>query len=617
MNVYVKGKRINLKPSQVIGKGGEAEVFKVGKDQALKLFKSSNHPDYQQSPQQQKAAQARLAQHQHKLPQFPTQVPSKVIQPQNLATDRSGQNILGYTMQLLTGAEVLRKYSQRSFRQVGIANQTVGQIFQDLHQTVSQLHLAQVIIGDFNDLNVLVKANQAYLIDADSFQYGSFPCPVFTARFLDPLLCDPQGNQLSLSKPYSRDSDWYAFNVMLMQCLLLVSPYGGVYRPQDASRRIPQDARPLKRITVFHPEVKYPKPAIPYQVLPDELLHHFSQVFEQDLRQEFPLNLLNNLHWQTCSNCGREYARSSCPDCVTIVSVTVVQGKVTAQPIFTTSGFILAAEFSDSSLRWLYYEQGNYRREDNSLVLNGDLDLYLCFELQGQTTLIGKQDRVITLKPGNSPNSLPVDSYQGIAQFATNQSRRYWLHNGQLLRDSLLGAEYIGDVLAGQTKFWVGSDFGFGFYSASNLHIAFVFDAQHRGINDRVQLPRWSGQLLDANCVFTSELCWFFWAIQDRGQIFHHCAVIQPDGAIIATMKEQLNETSWLANLYGKCAVSNFLLAATDEGIVRLAPQNGQIVITNEFPDTEPFVDSSCNLIAAPQGLYAIKQQEINLLQIS
>ena len=617
MNVYVKGKKINLKPSQVIGKGGEAEVYKFGQDRALKLFKSSNHPDYQQSPQQQQAAQARLAQHQHKLPQFPNQVPSRVIQPQNLATDRSGQNILGYTMQLLTGAEVLRKYSQRSFRQAEISGQTVSQIFQDLHQTVAQLHLAQVVIGDFNDLNVLVKANQAYLIDADSFQYGSFPCPVFTARFLDPLLCDPQGNQLGLHKPYSRDSDWYAFNVMLMQCLLLVSPYGGVYRPQDPSRRIPQDARPLKRITVFHPEVKYPKPAIPYQVLPDELLHHFTQVFEQDLRQEFPLNLLNNLHWQTCNHCGKEYARSSCPDCVTIVPVTVVQGKVTAQPIFTTSGLILTAQYADSSLRWLYHEQGNYKREDDSIVLSGDLDPYLRFKLQGQTTLFGKQDRVITLKPGNSLNSLPVDSYHGIAQFATNQSRRYWLHNGQLLRDGQLGAEYIGDVLVGQTQFWVGSHFGFGFYSASNLHIAFVFDAQHRGINDRVQLPRWSGQLLDANCVFTSELCWFFWAIQEQGQIVHHCAVIRPNGAIVATMKEQHNETSWLANLYGKCAVSNFLLAATDEGIVRLAPQNGQIVIINEFPDTEPFVDSSCNLIAAPQGLYVIKQQEIYLLQIS
>ncbi|MDJ0533730.1 MAG: hypothetical protein QNJ70_14785 [Xenococcaceae cyanobacterium MO_207.B15] len=617
MNVYVKGKRIHLKPSQAIGKGGEAEVFNLGGDKALKLFKSPNHPDYQKFPQQQQAAKVRLAQHQHKLRQFPAHLPSRVNGPQDLVTDRSGQTILGYTMQLLTGTEVLNKYSQGSFRRVGISNQTVVQIFQDLHNTVAQLHLTQVVIGDFNDLNVLVKGTKAYLIDADSFQYGSFPCPVFTARFVDPLLCDPQGSQLSLQKPHSIDSDWYAYSVMLMQCLLLVSPYGGVYRPQDPSRRIPQDARPLKRITVFHPEVKYPKPAIPYQVLPDDLLHYFTQVFEQDLRQEFPRHLLDNLHWQTCSNCGREYARSSCPDCVPVVTITFVQGKVRAKPIFATSGVILAANCSGLSLQWLYYEQGNYKREDDSIILSGELDPYLRFEFQGQATLIGKQERVITFKPNHSPSHLAIDSYNQIAQFATNQSSLYWLHNGQLLRDGTLGAEYIGDVLAGQTQFWVGSHFGFGFYSASNLHVAFVFDVQHRGINDQVQLPRWSGQLLDATCIFSTQLCWFFWATQEQGKIFHHCAVIQPDGAIVATTQEQLNETFWLTNLYGKCAVGNFLLAATDEGLVRVEPQNGQIVITKKFPDTEPFVDSSCRLIADPQGLYVIKQQEIYLLQIS
>ncbi len=624
MNVYVRGKKIHLKPNQAIGKGGEAEVFNLGGDKALKLFKSANHPDYQQFPQQQQAAKVRLAQHQHKLRQFPTHLPNRVIQPQELVTDRSGQTILGYTMQLLTGTEVLNKYSQGSFRQVGISNQTVVQIFQDLHDTVAQLHLAQVVIGDFNDLNVLVKGTKAYLIDADSFQYGSFPCPVFTARFVDPLLCDPQGNQLSLQKPHSTDSDWYAYSVMLMQCLLLVSPYGGVYRPQDPSRRIPQDRRPLKRITVFHPEVKYPKPAIPYQVLPDELLHYFAQVFEQDLRQEFPRYLLDNLHWQTCSNCGREYARSSCPDCVTTVSIIVVQGKVTVKPIFTTSGLILAANFSDSSLQWLYHERGNYKREDDSIILSGELDPYLRCQFQGRATLIGKQERLITFSSKRSrrdplrgaPNHLAIDSYNQIAQFATTQSSLYWLHNGQLLRDGTLGAEYIGDVLAGQTQFWVGSHFGFGYYSASNLHVAFVFDVRHRGINDRVKLPRWSGQLLDATCVFSTELGWFFWATQEQGQIFHHCAVIRSDGAIVATTQERPNENSWLTNLYGKCAVGNFLLTATDEGIVRVETQNDQIVITKEFPDTEPFVDSSCRLIAAPQGLYVIKPQEIYLLRL-
>ncbi len=59
---------------------------------------------------------------------------------------------------------------------------------------------------------------------------------------------------------------------MLMQSLLFVGPYGGVYRPTDKKKTVLHDARPLKRITVFDPEVRYPKPARPYNMLPDDLL---------------------------------------------------------------------------------------------------------------------------------------------------------------------------------------------------------------------------------------------------------------------------------------------------------------------------------------------------------
>ena len=48
---------------------------------------------------------------------------------------------------------------------------------------------------------------------------------------------------------------------------------------------------------------------------------------------------------------------------------------------------------------------------------------------------------------------------------------------GQLLRDSLLGPERIGDVLSGQTQFWVGERFGLGFYRAGSVSVAFVFGA--------------------------------------------------------------------------------------------------------------------------------------------
>jgi hypothetical protein len=85
---------------------------------------------------------------------------------------------------------------------------------------------------------------------------------------------------------------------------------------------------------VFSPDVVYPRPAIPYQVLPDDLLHHLVDVFERDRRGEFPAALLDRLRFVTCSGCGAEHASARCPMCavrVAPVPPAMVRGRVSAQ----------------------------------------------------------------------------------------------------------------------------------------------------------------------------------------------------------------------------------------------------------------------------------------------
>ena len=626
MDIYINKKRIKLSPRNSIGKGGEADVFDIGKRKAAKVFKQPNHPDYKGLPLEQKAAKKRLQEHQTKLRHFPSNLPNQIITPETLATDKSGNNILGYTMPLLKGTTPLLKYSDRNFRsQNGINNQTIVDIFQELHKTIRQVHAAKVIIGDFNDLNVLVLGTEAYLIDADSFQYDQFLCRVFTSRFVDPLLCDPNENKLLLNQTHNYNSDWYAFTVMLMQCLLFVDPYGGVYKPKDRKLIIPHTARPLKRITIFDPEVKYPKPAIPYQVLPDDLLQYFYRCFKEDWRGELPWKLLDNLQWTKCTNCGAEHARMSCPHCTHIqqlaqLSTVTVRGTVQATRIFHTEGIILKVALQGENLNWLYYNKSSFKREDETVIFSGDLDPKMQFWLYGKSTLVGKQGQVITLNHNSLidkvESRLAVDSYYDQPIVCCNQFKRYWLHNGQLLRDGQLGAEYIGDVLPGQTQFWVGSHFGFGFYRAGNLNVAFVFDAKRKGINDQIKLPNWQGKIVDVTCSFSQNYCWFFLTIQEQGKMLHRVYVIQSDGVIIATAEAELGDNSWLNSIHGNCGISHFLLVATDEGIVRVEPHHGQIIITKKFPDTEPFVDMSCQLFASSKGLYVVNQQEIKLLQV-
>lgn len=623
MDIYLNRKRIKLTPQQAIGKGGEADIFAIDKNQAVKIFKQPDHPDYFNSPLAQQAAKERLQEHQTKLRQFPHNLPNNVIAPQQLVTDKSGNQILGYTMPLLKNIVPLLKYSDRAFRsQSGINQQTVIDIFSKLHQTVQQIHKQQVIMGDFNDLNILISGTDIYLIDADSFQYQNFLCRVFTARFVDPILCDANQNQPILIKTHNANSDWYAFSVMLMQCLLFVDPYGGIYKPQDKSQQIPQSARPLKRITVFNSEVKYPKPALPYKILPDDLLQYFHRCFEQDYRGEFPQNLLHNLAWTKCNNCGNEHARNLCPYCTQIQpqlqpQVTViVRGQVQSTLIFETKGIILLATVTSTQLNYLYYEQGTFKRENKQTLFNGDLDRNLQFWLNDKATLIGKQGQVITLGDSGSQSRLAVDSYQDKLMLQSNHLGRYWLSKGQLLKDGKLGAEYIGDILTGQTQFWVGYDFGFGFYYAGNLKIAFVFDVNKPGINDQVKLPSWQGELIEANCIFSNQYAWLFLITQSQGKLIYHINVIRANGQVIAHQQLEATANSWLHKIYGHCAVNNFLLVATDEGIVRIEIEQDRLIKAKEFPDSEPFVDSSCSLLAGKQGLYVVSQHKIQLLQM-
>ena len=619
MEVYLNQKRIKLNPKAAIGKGGEADIYDIGNGKVLKLFKPDDHPDYQMLPKEQQAAKVRLALHQQKLRVFPQNLPPRVVKPETLAMDKQGVNILGYTMPFLQNTVPLLKYSDRTYRHTnGISPQVVTALFRDLHDSVTKIHQVNVTIGDFNDLNLLISQNQVHLIDSDSFQFGQFPCQVFTARFVDPMLCDRNANQPILTSSHNPDSDWYAFTVMLMQSLLYVDPYGGVYKPKSQSAMIPHSARPLQRITIFHPEVRYPKPAIPYQILSDDLLQHFHNCFEKDLRGIFPQSLLESMRWTKCQQCGIEHLKATCPICTPLIQMLPLplekeSGNKACKVIhiFQTEGVILKVALQNNLLYYLYHDRHEFKREDNTVLLSGELDANIQFTLFGKSTIVTKQSHAIALTQGQPPQAIAA------ALIRVNSFSRYWIDQGQLLRDGKLGNEYIGDILEGQTQFWIGEKFGFGFYRAGGLSVAFTFDAKRSGICDRIQIPPIRGELIDANCVFSDHLCWFFTATQEQGKIIHQVSVLRDSGKLVSTLTGQKGDISWLTNLHGHCAIANWLFVPTDDCLVRIEVQNGRIMITKSFPETEAYVDSGCSLIVASQGIYVIHAQKILQLQLS
>lgn len=617
--IYLRGKKIRLNPKKAIGKGGEADVFDIGNGLAAKIFKPPDHPDFAGNSEEQQFSAARIKEYQQKLRQFPPNLPAGVVTPEELAYDAAQKLIVGYAMRFVTGAEPFIRFSERSFREKGIPNEKMLAILRNLHNLVPAVHETRTIIGDCNDLNVLVRNEQIFLIDADSFQFGKFLCQTFTDRFVDPLLCDPGERRLALVKPHNIESDWYAFAVMLMQSLLYVGPYGGVYRPKDP--RQTSLNRTLQRITIFHPDVRYPKPAVPYSFLPDDLLHYFHEVFEKDRRGPFPARLLENLRFTTCGACGTEHARGVCPVCAqaapaAVKEVVTVRGQVRSTLVFKTRGLILFAALHEGKLQWLFHEGNLYCREDGQVALEGKLDPQMRFRISDGKTLFGKDGRVATIGKNSPAEILTVDEFKNLPIFDANSSGRYWAKDGQLFRDGEFGPKYIGDVLQGQTLFWVGPRFGFGFYRAGNLTDAFVFDRKRAGIKDSLKLPIPKGELIDATCVFTDALGWFLIATQEAGKIIHRCLLIDASGKLLAETEAQSGDGSWLGNLRGKCAAGKFLFAATDDGIVRVEADSGLISATKKFPDTEPFVNAGCQLFAGREGIFVVDQREIRLLKI-
>jgi len=84
-------------------------------------------------------------------------------------------------------------------------------------QQVEYLHSLNIIIGDINPLNFLVTpdSEKIWLVDTDSFQVGSFPCPVGTINFTAPEI---QGREYP---SFLRTKEHELFAVATMLFMLL------------------------------------------------------------------------------------------------------------------------------------------------------------------------------------------------------------------------------------------------------------------------------------------------------------------------------------------------------------------------------------------------------------
>ena len=610
-DVVLDGKKLSLDHSKIIGSGGEADVYDIGKKRVLKLFKKPNHHDFDGMPEAQKGAKYRIAEHQKKLPLFPKNLHENVVSPKSLATSISGK-IVGYSMNFISGGEVLLKYGEKSFRDGLIPDSSVVSVFEKMHEITDSLHSDGVVIGDNNDLNWIVRDKDIFLVDTDAMQFGGFLSSVYTDKFLDPLLSTK--DNFMLAAPHNNESDWYAYSVMLMQSLLFVGPYGGVFKPKNASDRVVKSSRPLKRITVFNTDVKYPKPARPMDALPDEVLSYFEDVFVNDKREVFPKELLQKFQYGNDGNLLSTLKSTYAPEMVKETHT----GKVSATMIFDTNGKILHATVQKGKLLYLFHNNGEFFRENDVSIAKGKLEPAFRYRISGDTTILARAGKSVIIK-GDESSVISVDSIQNLSLIDTYSGGIHYILNGQLKKVDSSRLEYpelIGNTLANQTLFWSSDKLGFGFYRAGQLSRYFIYNSSKRGINDSIKLPPIRGQIIDSTATISERRIWFFLSVQENGKTINKCFVLNERGVLLGSFESESDDGNWLSTIRGHVAVSDFLLAATDDGIVRVKVNGSSIGVDKEFPETARFVHSKHRLLVGKSGILVIKSGSIWNLQL-
>ncbi|HTR49549.1 MAG TPA: hypothetical protein VMJ10_02515 [Kofleriaceae bacterium] len=526
-HAWIDGARVALDPGALLGQGGEAEVYDLRDGRVVKWWKPPEHPDFDGLPAAQAAAARRIAAAPARLRTLPGKLPAAVVVPSGLAlADKRGTRVVGYVMAKVAGEPLHAFGEPRWRRDHAPAGDDVVAALLALHDAIAALHRAGVVIGDCNDLNVLVDARRVWLIDVDSYQLPGFPCEMFSERFVDPRLCTPQ--QLVPVRPHDTDSDWFAFAAMVVRTLLCVGPWAGV------CKQTPLPARALRRRSVLGDGIVYPRAARPIATLPDELVETLRAIFERDVRGTFPRAVLERLHLRRCSACGEEHARHRCPSCQqrAPLPAAVVHGRLAWQPIALAD------------------------------VAAGSCE-------------VGRVPRF------------------GV-----------WRDGDALMRQARLAPERIGSVLAGETRAWVGSRFGAGFYRAGGYTVGFVFRPDRGPLDDRVALPRIRGRLVDAHAIVGDDRAWLVLRAAETTTI----VVIDGDARVLAC--ETVADAPWLAGLAGACAAGAHLFVPTDDGVARIEVVQGTIAQTRVFAETAPLVGAGDRLALHPNGLDVIRARD-------
>lgn len=193
--------------------------------------------------------------------------PSLFVKPEELLLDAS-RNPVGFLMQYVSQdyAQINTIFSKNTCQKHNVDNKIKKHIIESLVEAVKIAHSADVIIGDLNPFNVMLKySGDIKFIDTDSYQVPGYP-------HSGVLLEDIRDYQYNGA--IGKQSDYFALAIMVYNILTYTHPFKGVH-----NRYLKIKDRMQHKLPVFckDPEIKVPKCHEP--ILDKKLQEQFNRIF--------------------------------------------------------------------------------------------------------------------------------------------------------------------------------------------------------------------------------------------------------------------------------------------------------------------------------------------------
>lgn len=259
--------QISITDKDYIAAGGEAEIYAKG-GMAYKLY---HDPAAKMLPAQ-------------KMQELALITDPQVIIPQDIIYDGKTGNAVGYTTKFVDNVDPILKIFNRSYKvSNNIDAQMVAELVKKLQLTLGNIHSANCLAVDFNELNILIQLGSAitpWFIDTDSYATPSFKATAIMDSIRDrkATVYDTKGNM-----HYNPTvlSDWFSWAVISFWVYTNCHPYRGThpnYKPKDKHKQMDDG------ISVFHKEVRVPPTVEDFSVIPKRHLDWFKLTFEKNER---------------------------------------------------------------------------------------------------------------------------------------------------------------------------------------------------------------------------------------------------------------------------------------------------------------------------------------------